>query len=118
MGIKYDPSHSIGDGGNYLKEILEFGDRILHFHLKGTVEICGEHYDDAPAGLDSINWGAAMDILYTKDYNGMLSIEPHSHYWEGKKGQWGVDYTINFMRKFIMPADYTEESTTYMPSGN
>ena len=59
-----------------------------------------------------------MDILYTKNYNEGLSIEPHSHYWRDLKGQWGVDYTINFMRKFIMPANYTEESTTYMPSGN
>ena len=68
--------------------------------------IDGEHYDDAPAGLDGINWGAHMDLLYTKNYNGVLSIEPHSSYWRGTKGEWGIDFTINYMRPYVMPDNY------------
>ncbi|MBQ2775324.1 MAG: sugar phosphate isomerase/epimerase [Clostridia bacterium] len=115
LGLKYDASHCLRRGGNYLKEMLDFGDRIYHFHLKGSVYIDGEHYDDAPAGLDQTDWKTVMDILYTKNYDGMLSIEPHSSYWEGKKGQWAIDYTINYFRPFIMPEDYEYSDNPYMP---
>lgn len=115
LGIKYDISHCIYHDGNYLAEMRDWGDRFYHFHLKGCVYFDNDVYDDAPAGLDCINWGAAMDILYTKDYDGMLSIEPHSKYWTGKKGQWGIDYTINYFRPFIMPEDYAFDDNPYMP---
>ncbi len=115
LGIKYDPSHCLNRGGNYLAEMRDWGDRFYHFHLKGRVEIDGEGYDDAPAGLDMIKWPAVMDILYTKDYNGMLSIEPHSHYWRGKKGQWGIDFTINYFKPFVMPENYEFDDNPYMP---
>ena len=88
LGIKYDASHCIGRGGDYLKELRDWGDRVYHVHLKGFVYIDGEGYDDAPAGLDQITWGPLFDVLYTKDYDGMFSIEPHSNYWKGEKGEW------------------------------
>ena len=115
LGIKYDASHCLSRGGNYLAEIRDWGERFYHFHLKGAVYIDGEHYDDAPAGLDMIDWKSVMDLLYTKNYDGMLSIEPHSHYWNGKKGQWGIDYTINYFRPMIMPENYEYEDNPYMP---
>lgn len=115
LGIKYDISHCIYHGGNYLAEMRDWGNRFYHFHLKGCVCIDNDVYDDAPAGLDSINWKAAMDILYTKNYNGMLSIEPHSKYWKGKKGQWEIDYTINYFRPMIMPDNYEYDDNPYMP---
>lgn len=115
LGIKYDISHCLYHDGNYLAEMRDWGDRFYHFHLKGCVYFDNDVYDDAPAGLDCINWGAAMDILYTKNYDGMLSIEPHSRYWQGKKGQWGIDYTINYFRPMIMPENYEYEANPYMP---
>ena len=115
LGIKYDASHCLGRDGNYLAEIRDWGERFYHFHLKGVVTIDDEHYDDAPAGLDMIDWKSVMDLLYTKDYDGMLSIEPHSRYWTGKKGQWGIDYTINYFRPMIMPENYEYEDNPYMP---
>ncbi len=115
LGIKYDPSHCLNRGDDYLKELRDWGERVFHFHIKGTLYIDGERYDDAPAGLDSINWGGIMDVLYTKDYNGMLSIEPHSGYWQGKKGQWGIDFTIQYIRPYIMPDDYRFDESPYMP---
>lgn len=115
MGIKYDASHCLSRGGNYLAEIRDWGERFFHFHLKGAVYIDNEHYDDAPAGMDMIDWPSVMDLLYTKDYDGMLSIEPHSNYWMNKKGQWAVDFTINYFRPFIMPEDYEYEASPYMP---
>ncbi|MCR5523358.1 MAG: sugar phosphate isomerase/epimerase [Clostridia bacterium] len=115
LGIKYDASHCLSRRGDYLKELRDWGDRVYHFHIKGVLYIDGEGYDDAPAGLDEINWGGVMDILYTKDYDGMLSIEPHSNYWKGRKGQWGVDFTIKYFRPFIMPEDYDYDESPYMP---
>ena len=115
LGIKYDVSHCIGHNGNYINELLEFGDRIYHFHLKGTVHFNGEHYDDAPAGMDMTDWNSVFEILYTKDYNGTVSIEPHSSMWNGKKGQWGIDFTINKFRPYIMPDDYEYSDNPYMP---
>ena len=102
LGIKFDPSHCINvHHGDYLAEILEFGDKIYHFHVKGTLNIAGEHVDDPPAGLDGTDWNAILGLLYAKGYDGMLSIEPHSHTWRGDKGDWGVDYTINYISKML-----------------
>jgi len=115
LGIKYDISHCLSRGGDYFQEMLDWGKRFYHFHLKGAVYVNGEHHDDAPAGLDMIKWPAVMDILYTMDYDAMLSIEPHSSYWKGKRGQWGIDYTINYFRPMVMPENYEFDENPYMP---
>jgi len=116
LGIKYDVSHCVHRNGNYLKELHDWGTRIYHFHLKGTLMINGESVDDPPVGLDDTNWGAVMCLLYTSGYDGMLSIEPHSHRWRDGRGQWGIDFTINFMRKYIMPDSYKNMTVSqYMP---
>lgn len=109
LGIKYDPSHSIEhthDYKEYLPEMAEFGDRFYHFHVKGSLFINGEHYDDPPAGMDGINWGAVFDILYTKNYDGAVCYEPHSKYWVGAKGRWAIDFSLNYIKPFFMPEDY------------
>jgi len=116
LGIKYDTSHCLGRHGDYLREMRDWGERIYHFHLKGSIYIDGKHYDDPPMGLDQVNWGAVMDLLYTKNYNAMLSIEPHSSYWNGNKGQWGIEFSINYIKPFIMPESYQKsEKSPYMP---
>lgn len=102
LGIKYDPSHCINvHHGDYLSEIREYAHKIYHFHVKGTLNIDGEHVDDPPAGLDEVNWRAVFGLLYAKGYDGMLSIEPHSSTWEGDMGDWGVDFTIDYISKLL-----------------
>lgn len=118
LGIKYDISHCLHRNGSYLREMRDWGNRIYHFHVKGTLIIDGESFDDPPAGLDQTNWGAAMDLLYCSNYDGALSIEPHSGYWKGKKGQWGIDFTIKYISRFIMSEEDSEssgEEDPYMP---
>ena len=100
--IKYDPSHCIYDGGDYLQETRDWGDRFLHVHLKGSLVIGGERYDDPPAGLDQTDWGAFLAILYAKGYQGGLSIEPHSSNWHGELGEKGIDYTIRYFRQLML----------------
>ena len=102
LGIKFDPSHCINvHHGDYLAEIREFGARIYHFHIKGTLNIDGRHVDDPPAGLDATNWPAILGLLYAQQYDGMLSIEPHSATWRGEMGDWGVDYTIQYISNML-----------------
>ena len=119
LGIKYDASHSIhrhfGHGEEYLREMRDWGDRFYHVHVKGTTYAGGVCYYDPPAGLDDIRWGAWFNMLYVHGYDGMLSIEPHSQPWSGKLGQWGVQFTINFLKPFIMPENFDGPSKTYMP---
>lgn len=101
LGIKFDPAHSIYAGGDYLKEMRDWGHRFNHVHIKGSLRIDGKRFDDPPAGLDETNWGAFMAVLYAVKYDGGLSIEPHSANWKGELGEWGVNYTIDYMKKLI-----------------
>lgn len=101
LGIKYDPSHSIYAGQDYLKEARDWGHRFYHVHLKGSFIIDGERFDDPPAGLDETNWSLFMSILYAKNYDGGLSIEPHSPHFVKERGEKGIKYTIEYFRKMM-----------------
>ena len=98
IGIKFDPSHTINGGRDYIDEAFRYGDRVGHIHLKGTINIAGVHFDDPPAGIDSVNWGLLLSIFQKHGYNGMLSIEPHSAVWQGELGERGLKYTVNYFR--------------------
>lgn len=100
--IKYDTSHCIYDGGDYLQEARDWGDRFLHVHLKGALVIDGKRYDDPPAGLDQTDWGSFLAILYAKGYDKRLSIEPHSQNWKGELGEKGIAYTIRYFRNLLL----------------
>ena len=99
--IKYDPSHAIYDDKDYLKEISHYGNRIIHFHLKGSLRIDQLRVDDPPAGLDMTNWQAVMALLYYHQYQGVLSVEPHSATWSDDLGEFGIKYTVNYFKPMI-----------------
>ncbi len=99
--IKFDPSHCIYAGGDYLSEMKKWGNRFAHIHIKGSLVIDGERFDDPPAGLDQTNWGAFMATLYAVGYDGTLSIEPHSSVWKDELGEKGIEYTIKLIRGFM-----------------
>ncbi len=101
LGIKYDPSHARYAGRDYLQELRDWGDRVCHFHLKGSLIIGGERYDDPPAGLDQTDWPSVMAVLYSKGYKGGLSIEPHSNNWDRELELWGIEYTARYIRRMI-----------------
>lgn len=101
LGIKYDPSHAIYDNADYLQEASKWGDRFYHVHIKGSLKINGSRFDDPPAGMDATNWGAFISILYAKGYNGYLSIEPHSGNWYGDSLAQGIDFTVNYIKRYI-----------------
>ena len=101
LGIKFDPSHTVNGGRDYLSEAALYGANFDHVHLKGTLNIDGRHIDDPPAGMDMINWGALLSILRKYNYQGMLSIEPHSATWQGELGEQGLKYTIDYFKKLL-----------------
>lgn len=100
--IKYDTSHCIYAGGDYLQEARDWGERFIHVHIKGALLIDGKRFDDPPAGMDMTNWGAFFAVLYEKGYKEGLSIEPHSETWRGELGDKGVDYTISYIRNLML----------------
>lgn len=104
LGIKFDPSHTVNGGRDYLSEAALYGANFDHVHLKGTLNIDGRHIDDPPAGMDMINWGALLSILRKYNYQGMLSIEPHSATWQGELGEQGLKYTIDYFKKLLFLA--------------
>ncbi len=100
--LKYDCSHAYNRGDNYLDELSDWGKRIAHFHIKGTVH-AGKHWvDDPPAGMDDIKWGSVFAVLYARGYDGDLSIEPHSATWQGEIGVAGVSFTKEYISKLIL----------------
>ena len=104
LGIKFDPSHTVNGGRDYLSEAALYGANFDHVHLKGTLNIDGRHIDDPPAGMDMINWGALLSILRKYNYQGMLSIEPHSATWQGELGEQGLKSTIDYFKKLLFIA--------------
>ncbi len=101
LGIKFDPSHSYYAGGDYLKEMKDWGERFNHVHIKGSLKVAGERFDDPPAGLDQTDWSSFMSILYKKAYRGGLSIEPHSETWKDDLGEKGLDFTIKYIKELM-----------------
>lgn len=101
LGIKYDPSHAINGGRDYMDEIVNYGSRVYHIHLKGTINSGGIHLDDPPAGMDMINWPAFVSVFRRFGYDGVLSIEPHSATWTGELGEKGLKYTIKYFKSLL-----------------
>lgn len=102
LGIKYDCSHAYYRGADYLSELNDWCNRIVHMHVKGAVSVNGRRVDDPPAGMDNIDWRRVFAILYARGYNAGLSIEPHSSTWCGELAEPGVDFTIQYIRPFIL----------------
>ncbi len=100
--IKYDAAHCLRFGGDPLRETIEWGDRFAHIHLKGCIVMNGKRYDDPPAGMDMINWPAMMAVLYSKGYDGGLSIELDSGCWEGELQDWAINRTIHYFRNLMI----------------
>ncbi len=97
LRIKFDPSHSIYAGDDYLTESQNWGHLFEHVHLKGSFLLNGKRVDDPPAGMDQTDWPLFLSILLAKGYKGGLSIEPHSDVWKDDRLDEGVEITIRYI---------------------
>ena len=102
LGLKYDPSHAFYDGREYLKEILDWGNRFYHVHAKGGLRIAGQRFEDPPAGLDQIDWGSIMAVLYHHGYTGDINIEPHSGVWLAERRHDGILLARRHLLQYII----------------
>lgn len=100
--LKFDASHSYYRGEDYLANIEKWCPRFAHMHIKGTAAIGGRYVDDPPAGVDFLEWSKIFALLYARGYDKTLALEPHSGIWQGEMGDRGVDFSINYIRPFIM----------------
>ena len=102
LGIKYDPSHAIGDGRDYLVELRDWGTRVYHVHAKGSLAIGGKRFPDPMPGMDETNWGAMFAVLYEQNYPGDVNIEPHSGDWVGVRRRAGLLFSKRYLEQFVI----------------
>ena len=102
LGIKFDTANAVYNHCDYLAQTRDWGKRFYHVHLKGHLIIEGQRYDDPPAGLDQTDWDSFFAMLYGQGYDGVVSIEPHSEYWNGELGEKGIEYTIAYFKKLLI----------------
>lgn len=100
--LKYDCSHAYNRNADYLAEMSDYGEKIAHFHIKGTTHAGKKSVSDPPAGMDDLQWGSIFSVLYARGYDGDLSIEPHSKIWQGELGAAGVEFTRQFISKYVL----------------
>ncbi len=102
LGLKFDPSHALYDGRDYLAEARDWGARFKHVHAKGSLVIGGERFEDPPAGLDDTRWGPLFATLYHHDYDGDVNIEPHAATWTGKRRLDGILLAQRHLSQFVI----------------
>ena len=94
FGLNYDPSHLVWQRMNYTKPILDFRDRIFHFHIKDAI-FYQDKYDEvgifaAPLeyhqpklpGQGDIEWGKVFAALNDAGYKGNVVIEVEDRAYE------------------------------------
>jgi len=84
-GIKFDPSHPVYDGRDWMPDMVKAGKRIYHCHAKDTMWIDGKRLPDPNPGLGQMNWGAFFGILYELEVDVDICIEPHSRVYGGER---------------------------------
>lgn len=102
LGIKYDPSHAFYGGRCYLQELLDWGDRVTHVHVKDTLKVGDRIVEDVPAGMGSLDYGRVVGVLNHNGYTGCLSMEPHSGTWGGVRRYEGILIAVEYMRQFVL----------------
>jgi len=102
-GIKFDPSHPVYDGRDWMPEMWKAGKRILHTHAKDTMWIDGQRIADPNPGLGQMNWGAFFGILYEQELDVDVCIEPHSRVYTGDRRYAALLLSKRHLEQFLMP---------------
>ena len=102
-GIKFDPSHPVYDGRDWMPDMWKAGERILHCHAKDTMWIAGQRIPDPNPGLGQTNWGAFFGILYELGLDVDVCIEPHSAVYSGKNRYPALMLSKRHLEQFLMP---------------
>ncbi len=113
FGLNFDPSHLVWQGIDYARAIREFGDRILHAHVKDervSVDGLYEHgvlglgwHDPKLPGLGDVDWGAYFAALTDVGYRGPVVIEVEDRSYEyGRDGrERALRQSLRYIEPFI-----------------
>ena len=113
FGLNFDPSHLIWQGIDYVRAIREFGDRLLHVHVKDervSPDRLYEHgilglgwHDPKLPGLGDCDWGAFFAALTDVGYRGPVVIEVEDRAYEyGLEGrQRALRQSLRYIEPFI-----------------
>lgn len=102
-GIKFDPSHPVYAGQDWMPQMWKAGKDIIHTHAKDTLWIDGERIPDPNPGLGEMNWGAFFGILYQLEIDVDVCIEPHSWVYTGEKRYPALLLSKRHLEQFLMP---------------
>lgn len=110
LGLKYDPSFSYQAGRNYLAEVVAYGSRIVHVHVKDERFMGRQtdfshgllHFSYSPAGTGDIHWGSIIALLYEVGYQGDLAIETHSQFWNQHLA-WDLLLSKRHLEQYLIP---------------
>ncbi len=102
LGIKFDPSHAVIGGRDYLAEMRDWGHKFYHCHAKGSLTIGGQRFQDPNPGFDETNWGAFFALLYFHNYKGDVNIEQHAGRWLQDLKYSGLLFSKRYLEQFIL----------------
>lgn len=103
LGIELDPSHCVYLGIDYVRAVLDFGDRIFHVHAKdtdidevarGRLGFFGQAFGELPGfgngwwrfrapGWGLVDWPRFISALVEVGYDGSLDIEHEDEVFAG-----------------------------------
>jgi len=81
IGLKLDPVGIIRNvKADPYEVIKDYGDRIVHFHVKDIMRLGGFEIEP-PVGMGDLDWSRILALLYHHNYHGYIAIEPHGPQW-------------------------------------
>ncbi len=113
FGLNFDPSHLVWQGIDYARAIREFGDRLLHVHVKDervSEDRLYEHgilglgwHDPKLPGLGDVDWGSFFAALTDVGYRGPVVIEVEDRAYEyGRDGrERALRQSLRYIEPFI-----------------
>jgi len=103
VGFKLDPVGIIRNLKTDPCEVIkDYGDRIVHFHVKDILRMGGFEIEP-PVGMGDLAWNKIMALLYHHGYQGYVCIEPHGPMWSRKERR--AEHIIlskQYIEKFIV----------------
>jgi len=102
-GVKFDPSHPVYEGRDWMPDCLAAGPHMVHAHAKDVLRVGETRIPDPNPGLGQINWGAFFGLLYEAGYDAAVCIEPHSAVYTGERRYPGLVMSGRYLRQFMLP---------------
>jgi sugar phosphate isomerase/epimerase len=112
IGIEFDPSHLYWQGIDPVRALLEFGDRVYHFHAKDTELLPEQRYRggvNANAfrfripGYGEIDWPRLLSALVEVGYRDGVAIEHEDPVFWGERFDEGLARGRQVLHPLLQP---------------